>query len=122
MISVLISAESRYPINRKRVREATKKFIDKVGLDDVEVSVSIVGSRKIKKLNRDFRQIDKQTNVLSFPLETSRDPDKMLRLGDVIICYPVARGEAIREQKMMDEKIEELLIHGLKHLVGEHHE
>lgn len=122
MISVLISAESRYPINRKRIREATGKFIGKVGLDDVEVSVSIVGSRKIKKLNRDFRQTDKPTNVLSFPLETSRDPDKMLRLGDVIICYPVARGEAIREQKMMDEKIEELLVHGLKHLVGEHHE
>lgn len=122
MISVLISGESRYPVDRKGIRAVATEFIKKIRLDDVEVSILIVGTRKARELNRNFRKIDKVTNVLSFPAEEARGPDDVLRLGDIIICYPVARDEAAREEKMVDEKIEELLIHGLKHLLGEHHE
>lgn len=122
MISVLISSESRYPVDRKRIRQTATEFVKKTGLEDVEVSVAVVGSRKTRELNRNFRKIDKVTNVLSFPTEEARGPDQVLRLGDIVICYPVARAEAAEEEKMVDDKIDELLEHGLKHLLGEHHE
>lgn len=122
MISILISSESRYPVDRKKIRETATNLIKKTGLEDVEVSVTVVGSRKITQLNRNYRKIDKVANVLSFPLEQARGPDGVLRLGDIIICYPMAREQAGQEEKLVDEKIKELLEHGLKHLLGEHNE
>ena len=122
MISVLISSESRYIVNRDKIRQAIRDLLTNTGLDEVEVSVSVVGGRKIRNLNRQWREIDKITDVLSFPLEEARNIDGILRLGDIVICYPKAREDAQKENIMMDEKLNELAIHGLKHLLGEHHE
>ena len=122
MISVLISSESRYIVNRDKIRQAIRDLLTNTGLDEVEVSVSVVGGRKIRNLNRQWREIDKITDVLSFPLEEARNIDGILRLGDIVICYPKVREDAQKENIMMDEKLNELIIHGLKHLLGEHHE
>ena len=122
MISVLISSESRYIVNRDQIRQAIRELLVNMGLDEVEVSVSVVGGRKIRSLNRQWREIDKVTDVLSFPLEEARNADGILRLGDIVICYPKAREDAQKENIMMDNKLNELTIHGLKHLLGEHHE
>ena len=122
MVFVLISSGSRYPIDRKKIRQRIEEFLGKAGMEDVEVSVSVVGTRKIRSLNRDFRKIDEETDVLSFPQEGQRDPDGILRLGDIVICYPVARSQAAEEEKLVDEKIAELVEHSLRHLLGEHHE
>ena len=122
MISVLITSESRYKFERPKIRQAVTRLLKEKGLDDIEVSISVVGSRKIKQLNRDFREVDEVTDVLSFPLEEARGPNGQLRLGDIVICYPVAREQARLENKMVGDKIMELIEHGLKHLLGEHHE
>lgn len=121
MISVLISSESRYRINRQKIKKCIEDFLGQAGLDDIEVSVDIGGTRKIRKLNKQYRQLDESTDVLSFPQEGSRDPDGFLRLGDIIICYPIAVQDAASENKMVDDKMNELVEHGLKHLLGEHH-
>jgi len=117
MISVLITSGSRYPFARRLIREKIKKFLSTVGLDDVEVSLAIVGIRKVQALNRQYRQINKAGLVLSFPLDETRGPDGILRLGDVVICYPEARQKAAQEKKMVDEVIWELVEHGLKNLI-----
>ncbi len=63
--------------------------------------------------------------VLAFPFIEDKtttpfvsSPDNILRLGDIIISYPQAREEAREEKKMVDDKIDELVIHGIKHLLG----
>ncbi len=122
MISVLISSESRYRFEREKIRQKVVEFLTAAGIGDVEVSLSVVGARKILKLNRDFRQVDQETDVLSFPQEAGRGPDGILRLGDVVVCYPVCREEARLENKLVIQKMEELVEHGLRHLLGEHHE
>lgn len=122
MISVLITSESRYLISREKIRQAIKNLLVSERLDDVEVSVSIVGARKIHELNIKWRQIDKETDVLSFPLEEARDITGTLRLGDIVVCYPVAIKQAQAENKLVDDKINELVEHGLRHLLGQHHE
>ncbi len=122
MISVLISSESRYKINREKIRKLVQNLLGQAGLDEAEVSILIAGTRKIRELNRVFRKIDEETDVLSFSLEEARDQEGILRLGDIIICYPKAREEAGEEEKMVDEKIDELVEHGLRHLLGKHHE
>lgn len=89
-----------------------------MGLEEVEVSVAIVGNRKIRELNRKYRQLDQPTEVLAFPLEEPRDEMGILRLGDIVISYPQALDLAREENKFVDEIILELVEHGLKHLLG----
>ena len=117
MISVLITSESRYPVDRQAIRQAITRVLKEEGIDGIEISVLVVGGRKMRQLNRDFRKIDEETDVLSFPLEEARGPDQILRLGDIVICFPAARELARLENKLVGEKIIELLEHGLKHLL-----
>jgi probable rRNA maturation factor len=122
MISVLITSESHYKFERAKIRQAIIRLLKKEKLDNVEVSLAIVGSRKIKELNRQYRKINEVTDVLAFSLEEARGPNGHLRLGDIVICYPVAREQARIENKLVVDKMMELVEHGLKHLLGEHHE
>ncbi|OGH16978.1 MAG: rRNA maturation RNase YbeY [Candidatus Levybacteria bacterium RIFCSPHIGHO2_02_FULL_40_18] len=124
-ISVPIYIESRYKVNRKRIKQVVSDTVRKGGIvTPVEVSVAIVGNRKIRALNKKYRNIDKTTNVLSFSqIEgkgSPRSPDK-LYLGDVVISYPFVILEAASENMLVDDKIAELVEHGVKHLLGEHH-
>lgn len=138
MISVLIFVESRFPIDRMKVRDFVQKYLDKKLKGNAEVGISIVGDRKMKSLNTNYRNKPQSTDVLSFPLDdpsvpNSLDikvgfsperssPDKVLRLGDVIVSYPQAVLEAADENKFVNQKVEELIAHGLDHLMGIHHD
>lgn len=127
-VQTLIFVESRYKLSRKRIRAAVKHTLASNNvLSNVEVSIAIVGDRKMKMLNKKFRDKEGTTNVLSFPLsegEQTKMPieDGVVHLGDVVISYPVVIQEAARDDMLVDEKIEELVEHGLHHLLGIHHE
>jgi len=118
MISALISSESRYPISRPKIKKTIENYLRNLGIDDVEVSVAIVGSRKIRDLNKKWRELDEPTTVLTFALEEPRSEDGILRIGDIIISYPEARIIAQEDNLDMDAAIEKLVIHGLGNLFG----
>lgn len=118
MINVLISSESRYPINRRRIKETIGNYLKKIGVDDLEVSVSIVGERKIRQLNKKWRKLDEPTTVLTFGLEEPRDASEILRIGDIVVSYPYAREIAQEDNLTMDQTIDKLLIHGMNNLLG----
>ena len=118
MNSVLISSESRYPVNRPRIRETVLLYLKKLEIEDTEVSIAIVGSRKIQDLNRKWRNLDEPTTVLTFALEEPRNINGILPIGDIVISYPEARLIAQEENLSMDEAIDKLLIHGLNNLLG----
>ncbi len=130
MINILIRAESRYPISRNTIKEVVEKvLIEKKVKGKLELSINIVGDRFMRAMNRKYRNLDNTTDVLAFPLsETRKDtffvdpPDDVLRLGDVMISYPQAVVDASEEEKMVDQKVAELVEHGLLHLLGYHHE
>ena len=121
-----IFGDSRYPVDRKYVRTEVILLLKEFGFsetDKVLVEITVVGNRKIKELNRKFRQLDEKTDVLSFPLEDRNPgPDGMIRLGDIAVSYPEAMTMAIRTNKIVDKVIAELVCHGVRHLMGEHHE
>jgi probable rRNA maturation factor len=129
-ISVPIFVESRYKLNRKRIKETVRRVLGEQHIDsDIEVSVAIIGDRKMRKLNKMYRKQDQTTNVLSFsqnegmPIPTVLTGGRsVIRLGDIVISYPQVIIEAAREEMMVDEKIEQLVEHGLLHLLGLHHE
>lgn len=122
-----ITADSRYSFDRKRVREALTKTLEEQGMVKgvVKISLSVVGERKIRELEKKYFKEDKVTDVLSFPLEegeTMPEDFDGINLGDIVICYPQAKRQALQWNRIMDEEIEFLACHGLLHLLGIHHD
>lgn len=86
----------------------------------VMVNVRIVDEAEGWALNKQWRQRDSATNVLSFPADAP--PVGGLRvLGDVVLCAPVVQREAVEQGKEVAHHWAHLLIHGLLHLLGFDH-
>jgi probable rRNA maturation factor len=84
---------------------------------DTEVTIRIVDEAEGRALNRDYRNKDYATNVLTFPL--TEEPHLM---GDIIICAPVVAKEAKDQNKDLLAHYAHLTVHGILHLHGYDHE
>jgi probable rRNA maturation factor len=85
-----------------------------------EISLRIVGSEESQALNKQYREKDKATNVLSFPAEIPEVVDIQL-LGDIVICAPLVEEEAKQQNKSTLAHWAHLTIHGCLHLLGYDH-
>jgi probable rRNA maturation factor len=125
-ISVLIFVESRYKINRKRIKKVIESAIAKNEVaGPVEISVAVVGDRKMRELSKKYKGEDKTRNILSFSQtegESMALPSDVLRLGDIVLSFPQVINDAVRDEMLVDDKVDELVEHGLMHLLGLHHE
>lgn len=125
-VKILIYVESRYKVNRKRIKSAIRMVLEEQHvLSPIEVSIAIIGDRKMHALNKKYRDKDKTTNILSFPLaegEQTQLPTDVTRLGDIIISYPEVIRESVEHEFLVDDRVEELVRHGMLHLLGLHHE
>lgn len=121
-----VKADSRYRFNRKKIREGVFRLLGEQGIKQpVELSLSMVGERKIRDLEKRYFGEDKVTDVLSFPqLEGKSIPseEQVLVLGDVVVCYPQAKRQALKFNRLIDDEIEFLTCHGVLHLLGIHHD
>ncbi|MGC3982158.1 MAG: rRNA maturation RNase YbeY [Steroidobacteraceae bacterium] len=89
----------------------------------VQVSLRIVGAAESRKLNREWRDEDHATNVLSFPVGEMPDLDGQTpTLGDLAVCLPIVKREAKAQGISLDAHWAHLMIHGVLHLLGYDHE
>ena len=114
---------SQFPeINRKGLAKVIKDICKQQGFSkDAEMSVNIVGDQEMKKLNHRYMKQLGVTDVLSFPLDKETGPDGIIRLGDVVICSPQAKRQAKRKGIKVNEEVENLIEHGVLHLLGIHY-
>jgi probable rRNA maturation factor len=95
-------------------------------VDNAEVAVMLTDDATIRTFNKDFRGIDKPTNVLSFPapeMDVADDQEPAPRaLGDIAIAYETLRREADEEAKPFLHHLSHLAVHGFLHLIGYDHE
>lgn len=107
-------------------RSAGRLEVFAKGVKTIEIDVFICGAQKIKNLNRDFRNIDKSTDVLSFGLFDNLREDlcafSELSLGDVFICKDVVIEQAKRFNVSVEEEVIHLFVHGFLHLIGFDHD
>lgn len=130
MITINILSDSKYPLDRVGMREGLEKILKKNQLtENVEMTVLVVGKRKMTQLHVEHMDLPGPTDVLSFPMIDQDDsspfvasPDGILHLGDVVVCYPVAVEQALTKQIKLDQELQFLSEHGLMHLLGHHHE
>jgi len=90
--------------------------------EDTELSVSIVGDRAIRRLNRDYLARDCATNVISFSLREGEWGEISCALGDVVISADTAERESQDGGIDFAERLIFLLLHGILHLCGYDHE
>ena len=104
----------------------------KEDFSNVVVSVGFVSEDEIKNLNQKFRNIDKVTDVLSFPNLDKKADEKLsnfasevvegqLFLGDIVICKPQAKRQAKEYEHSLKRELCFLALHGLLHLLGYDH-
>ncbi|MGA9574656.1 MAG: rRNA maturation RNase YbeY [Lysobacterales bacterium] len=89
------------------------------------LGIRIVDEQEAQRFNREYRNRDYATNVLSFPAELPEGLPAELRrshLGDLLICAPVVAREAIEQNRPEADHWAHLTIHGLMHLLGYDHE
>jgi len=86
-----------------------------------DVVLRFVDEEEMRALNRQWRGKDRPTDVLSFPAATVA-PDGRRHVGDIAICFPVARGQARRRRHAPEREVAILALHGLLHLLGHDHE
>lgn len=87
----------------------------------LEVSLTLVDDDTIQELNRQYRDKDKPTNVLSFPFEDDVPDDVALPLGDVIVSLPTLMREAQEQHKTLSHHFQHMVTHGILHLIGFDH-
>ncbi len=137
MINIIVSSDPRYNVNKESIRLAVIQSLQDHRISGkIELGINVVGDRKMHELNRKYRGIDSTTDILSFALEDMNplsfqhiprvgfvaSPDRVLRLGDIVISYPQALEDASADGISIDEEIRFLIDHGIVHLLGIHHE
>ena len=98
-------------------RHRVIKWIRHALQDDAEITVRIVDAEEGQALNRDYRQKDYATNVLTF--DYTQEP---LVTADLVLCAPVVAKEAKEQNKTLEEHYAHLLVHGTLHAQGWDHD
>jgi probable rRNA maturation factor len=105
-------------------RRVVTAVLDREAVGPSEVSVVLADDGFIAGLNRDYRGLDRPTNVLSFPSgATERAPgQRQALLGDVVVALETVRREAVAQQRSVADHLAHLVVHGTLHLLGYDHE
>ena len=128
MISVNVFSEEKAwskRIKNKNLffKNVCKAFPKKYKFSNKKVFFSLLlsNNKKIRKLNKVFRNKNKATDILSFPLNKKIKISKNIYLGDIIISYNYLDKPKSQELKLFKEKVIKIFIHGFLHLLGFDH-
>ena len=113
--SLLFRVRAR-DVSRRSVVSFAKRLANEVARGRA-FDCLITGDGAVRRLNREFRQKDQTTDVLSFPAANANG-----FLGDIAISYPRAKEQAAEYGVTVQEEIEILMLHGLLHLLGMDHQ
>jgi probable rRNA maturation factor len=109
-------------LDRRKIRRELNRALLLLGCQTAEVSILFVGDRKMRSLNFRFRQKDKTTDVLSFPMSGGQNAVAGSVLGDIVVSVPRAALQARQYDVPLHDEMLRLLLHGLLHLLGYDHE
>ena len=110
-------------ISMKKIQQTVKVILSTLDCPDGEISILIVDDPQIEKLNREYLNRTGPTNVIAFPMREGKFSHLSPQLlGDVVISTDTAAKEAQNSGMSMEQRLKELLIHGILHLFGYNHE
>ena len=112
----VVNRQRRVKVDPDAWTTFAEKALNAIGNSGSSATIAFVSDSNIRKLNQQFRGVDKATDVLSFPAD---EPDN---LGDIAISVETAAKQAKENGLSFDDEIAQLILHGLLHLSGYDHE
>ena len=112
----VVNRQRRLQVDTEAWASFAVRALGAIGKSESSATIAFVSNKRIRELNRQFRGIDKATDVLSFPAEEESN------LGDVAVSVETAATQARENGLTLDEEIAQLILHGLLHLSGFDHE
>jgi len=113
---------TKAPVDKKFLRKIGQKVLEKESplakatenkeKKKIDLSIVLVGQKKIRELNKNYRKKDRATDVLSF---------KYNSLGEIVICPEAVRKNAKKFNSTFKKELARVLIHGILHLLGYNH-
>ena len=135
MLKIQLSIRVEKPfaglVSRQWLRQAVKLTLVHTGISSpVELGLVIADDDTVHELNRDYRNVDRTTDVIAFSLsERGLDnqpfitpPDNVIHLGEVVVSYPQAKRQAHEQRHSLERELALLVAHGVLHLLGYDHE
>lgn len=107
------------------IKKVVMKSLKIERLKNATCSIIIVDKEYIHKLNKEYRNIDKVTDIISFALEDDNKclmPEKIRLLGDIYICLDRAKEQSQEYGHSLERELCFLAVHGIYHLLGYDHE
>ena len=130
-IAIHVEGEFRKLVNSSWVKKIARQVLNTEGVTPpYEVSLVFTDPETVRQLNRDYRGVDKPTDVLAFHMLQQKKadssfalpPDGIMRLGEVVISYPQAAEQAREQGHSPERELALLIIHGILHLLNYDHE
>ena len=121
-----IEKKKEYETIINSVIEACFK-IEKLNELDLYVSIILTNPENIKKINKEYRNIDKETDVLSFPMFEKDEINNLNNLnheevlGDIVISIQKVQNQAVEYGHSFERELSYMVVHGFYHLMGEDH-
>ena len=116
----------------KIINTVVKRCFEEEGLDNIKIYINIIltNPEEIKRINKEYRNIDKETDVLSFPMFQKEEIEELIKkkenivtdiLGDVVISIPRVYEQAEEYNHSFERELSYMVVHGFYHLMGYDH-
>ncbi len=104
--------------------------LEGLNLPNIYIGIGVVTENEIKEINKEYRNIDNSTDVLSFPIFTKEELDDIkktdmkdeISIGDIVLCMDVIERHAEKYGTGFDREMLYMIVHGICHLLGYDHE
>ena len=123
-MNLIISLDEGIDIEKpldNKLNKIVSTILDQEKMSDCVINLRLLNDKQMRKLNMQFRQKDKTTNVLSFPNDDI-SLKQTKNIGDIAISVEYVKAEAKKEGKTFDDHIIHMLAHGVYHILGYDHE
>ncbi len=123
-MNLIISLDEGIDIEKpldNKLNKIVSTILDQEKMSDCVINLRLLNDKEMRKLNMQFRQKDKTTNVLSFPNDDI-SVKQTKNIGDIAISLEYVKAEAKKEGKTFDDHIIHMLAHGVYHILGYDHE
>ena len=111
--------KKHFPHFKKYIGQAVNETLKQMDIkidEDIVVSIFLTSNNEIKKLNNQYRNKNKSTNVLSFPMQSSSDD--IYLLGDIVLSNQTLLEESIEQNVTKYDYLCKMTIHGMLHLLA----
>ena len=108
-------------VDEDNLSKVCQEFLNENALEESELLIRLVSLVEIQVLNKEYRNKNQVTNVLSFQSDIPDEVEESI-LGDVVICVDVVKEEALFGNKKFGDHLTHMAVHGILHLIGHDHE